>query len=139
MDRKSSKENDVGDIDFEGGLKARADSRECGECTHCNRETLCGWKSGFLLDEHSPELLGLVMEAKEIDGLAAFSFREVKEGARLAEKASKILSAFSRVAVVLVADLKGEITNAMGPEEQMAQIDFGEQVESRESGGSDLL
>lgn len=129
----------MSEIDLEDDLKVRADSRECGACTHCNREQLCGWKSGFLLDEHSPELLGLVMEAKEIDGLAAFSFREVKEGARLVENASKILSAFSRVAVVLVADLKGEITNAMGPEEQMEKIDFGEQIESYERGRSDLL
>lgn len=125
--------------EMEDRLKERAESRECGECTYCDREVSCGWKAGFLLDEHSPEKLGLVMEAKEIEGLAAFSFREVKEGARLQEKASKILSAFSRVAVVLIADLKGEITNAMGPEEQMAKIDFGEQIESYESGGPDML
>jgi len=97
--------------------------RECGECSACDRKTLCGWMQGLLGPLHRPDPWGMVLEGKELpSGKAVFVFREVFRNVRKASTVREVLSAVALHTPVVVAGVDGKVLNVMGPEGLVEEV-----------------
>ena len=103
-------------------LAARGDvkARMCGMCGACPREQPCAWREGLLADDHRPDLLGVVVDARILPGkdgaeLVCTVVRETvaDSGALALESVREIIRAFAVVTPVLVAEADGDVVETM--------------------------
>jgi len=95
-------------------LKRRGRKRNC-ECSSCLEGTPCGWQQGLLLEEHSPAILGMRLEGRQLPGGSpVFAFIELTKDARFSEEARNVVGALSNHMVIIVADIKGRIASVQG-------------------------
>ncbi len=100
--------------------RARAQGRTCGPCVACSRELPCAWREGLLADDHRPDLLGIVVDARILPGTPApivvTVVRELVEGSGVLdlEAGREIVSAFAAITPVLVAIHNGDAIEKRG-------------------------
>jgi hypothetical protein len=113
--------------------RAKKEQRSChsADCDACPAHApegaghpFCGWVSGFLLKEHSPTELGVVLEAVELDGIGpCYAFREIKDGAGEGENLLDIARTFAASGTpVFVAGKNGEIKNMMAEPDALEKM-----------------
>ena len=111
-------------------LKERAvrEGRECAECQLCPHSEdadhpACGWRQGLLLQEHSPEALGVVLTARELPGFGpAWSFQRMTEGTS-GEDIEGIVEAFSGSGMLcLLGGVDGAVSYVAGTPELLERF-----------------